>query len=425
MVALILAIFLLALVFVQHSAGSEGSHRLVMATARRKLPMHNGRQLKESVGADRKDLEEFPSQLVTPPTEPPEQGYVIVERLDKTPLDAVPELLNIQCWAEAMKMQVVKPSLRNNSLISPLASRPPPNHLKYEDLYNFDLWPLNKDYGKPITLDDIDLNEITDAIIVDVGPEYSQVSASLQNCISPDYRQHSHLGLSMAQELCFNSRQATTQILEEIGNFVSFLQAQHPAKVVIIIRRWPGDKRQGMTQCNNDPDVRNIINTIAPSSSVLRDANTFVETRFPGKFLAVVITSEIRQSHSLSSCLERTLTSLHGLKMANNTTNTFLTLQTKKAQRIGDTLQFRTFFKALYHKTHQLERWREEIGSASTIKEETYETLVAQVVASKAECLITASNHHLPDYLRYHLHHHPSPCIINVPECQDISYTSE
>lgn len=417
---LLLAVFLLTLVVVQHKLpgttdSSEGGNRLAAAAAARKtLLLHGGRQLKESVDTDLRNREAFPSQLVTPPTEPPEQGYVIVERLDKTPLDAMPELLNVQCWAEAMKMQVVQPFLKNNTLVSPLEAIPLPNHLKYESLYDFDLWPLDREYGKPIALDDIDLKDITDAIIVDVAPEYSQASTSSQNCIPSEYR---HLGLRVAQELCFSSRQSTAQILEEVGNFVGFLHRQYQAgKVVVIIRRWPGDKEQDMQQCSNDPDVRSIIGTISPSGSILRDTDAFVEAHFPGKFLAVVLTSEVRRLHSLSSCLERMLTSLHGLKVAKNVTSTFLMLQGKRAQSIGNTLQFKTFFKALYHKTYQLEKWRTEVSRASALREETYEALLAQVIASRAECLVTASTHHLPDYLR---HHRRQPCVINVPECQE------
>ena len=399
------------------------------------------RQLKESPIEQetkrRSELGSYPEQLVTPPEDSSSKGWLILESLSITILpEAVPELFNIQCWATSIKLNLIQPLVSEGQLITPFVENEGFNLLPLGTFYDLDIWSdlsRQRKVNDMVSLSDADIKEAQIVIVVDLGEEYPPDGTyNSLNCMNDSDKYQRRLkhnrGLTISKELCINSNQPITDIMNVISNLVKVEQDLHQvSKMILIVRKLNGRK---LTNEAIAPEMLNCgvhrYHSIKPSEILQKDANKFITSRFPGShFTAILLSTDPIKVKSFSGCLERSLTKLEGLKISNNTTNTFIALQELNEGRITKLTPFKMFFRSIYRNSYSLSQWRDDIAKYSSVYDSNYRILLQQSIATKAKCLILAGEGILSTYVREQYEQEnkdqQSYCLIVIKECKDSS----
>ena len=344
-------------------------------------------------------------------------GYVVVESFGRaTVRHHLSDYLALQWWAGKNKLKIVTLWVVRSALITPLKNWLPNGKrrdlLPLRTFYDVDTWTK-----QAVTKGAAQMSELTE--FFSSAPRNVIVAHLNKTCHdftsqswTADYTEMKRKGFIITKELCIAS---TVEPLVLLNNLSNILKTS-PYPITLLLNEWWLSIKK-LPHAHSCRKYSKDLTIIPPSKGVMEDASKYIKRYLDGKrHIAVVVGEPATRSKNFPACLERTLTFLHTMRGKNKNSIPFIAVQD---QGVDSSINFRTFFKAVYHRTLTLEEWKMQIRTASTIDNKDYRALIQQVVSWRGTCLLVAGEGDYEQYMiqQYVASRQDISCLVTIRHC--------
>lgn len=389
------------------------------------------------------------------------RGYVLAENYYEQQTMGLRNMMQLQCWAQSLKLGVVKPVMHDSFLRTPLDTAQQANFLKFEDSFDEEEWAHQTErlgYVPLISWSEFLAAAPRDVIVVQFEhPSVSMVKSrqrSGQGILhTPDYlrytagcsgkwptaRDVSFLksnGFHIIRTVCFNFYYGDQLTLEEFNHHI--LGDHSPSSVTIVLETWRGISSAQRVLlkdvCQNTALVQEHISL---SPRLAQQAQQYIHKYLGGsrRYLAIMGRLEISQLtvHKkvpvVPFCLEETLAQWKKLKTSSKLDKTFLSIDIgrfgSKKYRSGlqpeIQMSFNKFFQTLFGMSASVKEWEKRFELVAGTRDAGYIGLLQKVLVTRAECILFVGG---GAFQRHALHLykqlHPDPktqCYHIVKQC--------
>lgn len=405
-------------------------------------------------------LHTLPTTTTVPNHSSLQQGYVLAVNYYEQQTMGLRNMMQLQCWAQSLKLQVVQPVMHDSFLRTPLDNSRQAQFLHFED--SFDVTEWNRQAGRlgyaPLVHWNTFLAHAPRNVVL-VTFEHPSVSmlksrqksgqgllhrpSSLQyttGCTSkwPTTSELNFLksnDFRIVHKVCFNFFYGDQLSLDTFNHHI--LAGRNPNLVTVIMETWRGISSAQRVLlkdiCQNTALVQEHISL---SPRLIQQADQYIHKYLDGRpYLAVMGRLEITQltvhkkEPVVPFCLEETLLQWTDFRKETHLDNTFLSIDigrygSKKYRSKldpGIATAFSKFFQTLFGTSLTVKEWEKRFELVAGSRDAGYIGLLQKVLVTKAHCILFVGGgafqrHAL--YLYKQLHPDPkSQCYRIVKKC--------
>ena len=356
------------------------------------------------------------------------RGYVLTENYYEQQTMGLRNMMQLQCWAQSLKLQVVKPVMHDSFLRTPLDSGRQANFLKFEESFDLQEWSHQVErlgYAPLVPWSEFLAHAPRDVVLVSFEhPSVSMVKArqrsgqgllhsptSLQyttGCSSkwPTASDSQFLrskGFRVVRTVCFNFHYGDRLSLDTFNQHI--LGGYDPSSVTVIMETWRGiSSAQRVLLKDVCQNTALLQEHISLSPSLTQKASQYIHKYLGGSqsYLAIMGRLEITQLtvHKkvpvVPYCLEETLSQWRQFKKETRLEKTFLAIDigrygSKKYRSNLDPgleMAFRKFFQSLFGSSVTVKEWERRFELVAGNRDAGYIGLLQKVLVTRAQCIL-------------------------------------
>ena len=378
-----------------------------------------------------------------------QRGYIVALKIYEQQTMASGNLLQLQCWANYLNVVVLKPFMKDSSLLTPLDETTQSIMLKLDDVFNMVDWnkhATNNGYAPLIEWGDFEQNAPRNLILVQMKyPVLTYVKQVRSKGLpfpkpwdgSEKYKEGCKFrmigkkasqflaknGFKIIRQVCFNFVTGIELPMKQIH--ADILGDYDASKVTIIIDEWRGlgENQRVLVQeeiCREKEPYREHIK---PSSKVINNAqlyanmylnhniveyNTLKDNNAHSEYIAVIarfemtgltrkIDSRTDDPHAIIPyCLQQTLSYLEKLKQSSGLSDIFLSFDAGKygshsfAQKkyYGHYEDLESFVGKVYSGSKNIHDWEKTFEAVSQFTDSGYIAKLQQAIVTRAKCIL-------------------------------------
>ena len=366
-------------------------------------------------------------------------------------------MLQLQCWAASLGILVVKPTMKDSFLKTPLSEDDQKKALKFEDFFNLTDWSREaKHYGYSALVDWNEFLAKAPKKVITVSFKYPTLAllklrqkkgeAVIHPAQGERYKDDCNIhwlnehdvsflqssNFVIVRQVCFNFLYGDQLSSEGFNRHIYGEFSPDQVTVVMDMWRGIGSGQRVLVQhsCHSVPAVNEVI---APSNRVVSDAETYAKIHLAGgPYLAIIgrlEMSSMTTHKSISYCLEAMQQKWKELKEVTGLPRTFLSIDIGRYGskhfrfHLDPTLKdsLAHLLQSVYGMSTTVESWESTFQSVSGLKDAGYIGLLQMVTVSRAKCILFVGG---GAFQRHALHLyqglHPNPrdhCLHVVHEC--------
>ena len=390
------------------------------------------------------------------------RGFVLAENYYEQQTMALRNMMQLQCWAQSLKLLVVKPVTHDSFLKTPLDSTQQKKFLNFGDSFDEEEWAQQAErlgYAPLISWDDFLRHAPRDVVVVQFEhPSVSTVKARQKSGQGILHTAESHqrytTGCSgkwptardmnflrsnrfhVVRSVCFNFYYGDQLSLEAFNQHL--LGGLSPNSVTIILETWRGISTAQRVLlkgvCQNTALVQEHI-SLSPWLAQQADQYTHKYLGGSRQYLAIMGRLEITQLtvHKkvpvVPYCLEETLSQWRQFKTDSKLERTFLSIDigrygSKKYRSgvpAGIGVAFSKFFQTLFGGSVSEKEWERRFELVAGNKDAGYIGLLQKLLVTRAQCILFVGGGAFQRHALYlYKQLHPDPqdqCYHIVKQC--------
>jgi hypothetical protein len=355
------------------------------------------------------------------------QGYVLAVNYYEQQTMGLRNMMQLQCWAQSLKLKVVKPVMHDSFLRTPLDSSRQAQFLKFEDSFDLQDWSQHTEklgYAPLVEWSDFLVRAPRDVVLVlfehpsvsmlksrqKSGQGLLHTPTTLQftsGCSSKwPTASESHFfksnGFRVVHTACFNFFYGDQLSLDTFNQHI--LSGHNPASVTVIMETWRGISSAQRVLlkdvCQNTALVQEHLSL---SSHLSQKADQYIHKYLGGsQYLAIMGRLEISQLtvHKkvpvVPFCLEETLSQWRDFKKEVHLERTFLAIDigrygSKKYRsglEPGLETAFHKFFQTLFGTSLTIKVWEKRFELVAGNRDAGYIGLLQKVLVTRAQCVL-------------------------------------
>ena len=401
-------------------------------------------------------------------TSPTSQGYVLTVNYYEQQTMGLRNMMQLQCWAQSLKLHVVKPVMHDSFLRTPLDSNQQATFLKFEDSFDLQEWNHQAErlgYAPLVPLSEFLAQAPRDVVMVQFEhPSVSMVKirqrsgqgivhspASLQYTTgcpskwpsSSDLHFLRYNGFRVVRTVCFNFYYGDQLTLDTFNQHI--LAGHNPASVTVIMETWRGiSSAQRVLLKNVCQNTALVQEHLSLSPHLTQQADQYIHKYLGGsrQYLAIMGRLEMTQLtvHKnvpvVPYCLEETLAQWQTLKRETRLEKTFLAIDIgrygskKYRSRLDPGLEmaFHKFFQTLFGSSLTVKEWERQFELIAGNRDAGYIGLLQKVLVTRAHCVLFVGGGAFQRHALYlYKQLHPNPrdqCYHIVKKCTHSSKLS-
>ena len=414
-----------------------------------------------------------PHSTTLPPTNslPRKTGYVLVMKIYEQQTMASGNLLQLQCWASSLNLNVVKPFMYTSNLMTPLNEAQHASMLKLDDVFDMGDWSEHaKQEGYSPLVDWDDFIKYAPRKVVYAEFKYTLLSTvksirasgrpfphppegiqyktgcKFNAIFEQNSRQFlSSKGFKIVRKVCFNFQNGDEMTLEQFNAHLLGIYAS--SDVTVIINKWRGlgESQRVLIREQTCTEKVPYREQVKPSQALIRNAEKYaMEYLNDDGYLAVIarfeMTAITRYSHSSESdpygvipfCTELTLGQWNTMKKDTGLNTTFLSIDIGKYgsdsfeshNYYGHLKDMVMFLTQVYDRKMGVQEWEKTFESVSHSMDSGYIAMLQKVIVTRAKCILFVGG---GSFQRHTLHLyqqlHPDPaeqCVTVVRKCTSV-----
>lgn len=372
-------------------------------------------------------LHTAPTTTAVPNHSSIQQGYVLAVNYYEQQTMGLRNMIQLQCWAQSLKLQVVQPVMHDSFLRTPLDNSRQAQFLHFEDSFDVMEWNHQAErlgYAPLVHWNDFLAHAPRDVVLVlfehpSVSMLKSRQKSGQGLLRSPDSLQYttgcsskwpttSELnflksnGFHIIHKACFNFFYGDQLSLDTFNQHI--LAGRNPASVTVIMETWRGISSAQRVLlkdiCQNTALVQEHISL---SPRLIQQADQYIHKYLAGRpYLAVMGRLEITQltvhkkEPVVPFCLEETLLQWRDFRKETHLDNTFLSIDighygSKKYRSKLDpglATAFHKFFQTLFGTSVTVKEWEKRFELVAGNKDAGYIGLLQKVLVTRARCIL-------------------------------------
>ena len=390
----------------------------------------------------------------------PSQGFILAVNYYEQQTMGLRNMMQLQCWAQSLKLLVVKPVIHDSFLRTPLDSPQQARFLQFED--SFDLTEWNRqaerlDYAPLVPWREFLSRAPRDVVLVQFehpsvsllksrqksgqGLLHSPASLQYTTGCSGKWPTASELqflksnGFRIVRTACFNFFNGDQLSLDTFNQHI--LAGRSPGSVSVVMEMWRGISSAQRVLlkdvCHNTALVQEHL---ALSARLTQHADQYIHKYLAGQpYLAIMGRLEMTQLtvHKkvpvVPFCLEETLSRWREFKQEKQLDRTFLSIDIgrygSKKYRSGLQPELETaflkFFQTLFGTSLTVKEWERRFELIATMRDAGYIGLLQKVLVTRAKCILFVGGGAFQRHALYlYQQLHPDPrdqCYSIVKKC--------
>ena len=367
------------------------------------------------------------STVLTDRSESSAKGHVLAINYYEQQSMGSRNLFQLQCWAQHLGLVVVKPVMKDSSLITPLDQHQQQSLLKFEDSFDLGEWTkqtITSHFAPLVEWSEFLSKAPRDVILVLYNYPSVSVLKSRQKAGEPVLQDHvgdryqsgcgsnwptsSQLAFLKAnnfrvvRSVCFNFYYGDQLTMDE---FNAHLLGEHPARnVTIIMDLWrglgTGQRVLIKDVCTSAYPLNEYIKL---SSQLHDDAVKYIETYLRGfPYIAVMGRLEMtlitvhKKEPVLPFCLKKIVSELDEFKKDMKINTVFLSIDigrygSKKWRTSIDPdlkRDFSSFVQNIYGPSMSVGRWEKTFEDTAMTRDAGYIGLLQKAIVTQAKCIL-------------------------------------
>lgn len=356
-----------------------------------------------------------------------QQGYVLAVNYYEQQTMGLRNMMQLQCWAQSLKLQVVQPVMHDSFLRTPLDISRQAQFLHFEDSFDITEWNQHAErlgYAPLVQWTNFLAHAPRDVVLVlfehpsvsmlksrqKSGQGLLHSPASLQyttGCSSkwPTTNELNFLksnDFRIIHKVCFNFFYGDQLSLDTFNHHI--LAGRNPDSVTVIMETWRGISSAQRVLlkdiCQNTALVQEHISL---SARLIQQADQYIHKYLGGRpYLAIMGRLEITQltvhkkGPIVPFCLDETLLQWMDFKKETHLDNTFLSIDigrygSKKYRSKldpGIATAFHKFFQTLFGASVTVKEWEKRFELVAGNKDAGYIGLLQKVLVTRAHCIL-------------------------------------
>ena len=371
--------------------------------------------------------------------------------------------MQLQCWAQSLKLHVVKPVIHDSFLRTPLDTSKQTSYLKFEDSFDQLVWNYHSSklgYASLVEWSDFLINAPKDVILVQFEhPSVSTVKMRQKSgqglfhtsdntnryttgCTSkwPSNNDEKFLqskNFRIIRKVCFNFYHGDQLTIDTFNDHILYgIDASSSVTVIMETWRGIGTAQRVLLKdvCQNTALVQEHI---ALSANLIQQAQQYIHKYLGAShnYLAIMGRLEITQltihkkEPVVPYCLEETLSQWKLYKREIHLDKTFLAIDIgrygskKYRSKLDPTLEvaFQKFFQTLFGTSLTIKEWEKQFELIAGNKDAGYIGLLQKVLVTRARCILFVGGGAFQRHALYlYKQLHPDPkdqCYHIVKQC--------
>ena len=377
------------------------------------------------------------------------QGYVLAVNYYEQQTMGLRNMMQLQCWAQSLKLKVVKPVMHDSFLRTPLDSARQAQFLKFEDSFDLQEWSQHAEklgYAPLVEWSEFLAHAPRDVVLVlfehpSVSMLKSRQKSGQGLLHSPDSLQFTsgctskwptaselHFlksnGFRVVHSACFNFFFGDQLSLETFNQHI--LSGHNPASVTVIMETWRGiSSAQRVLLRDVCQNTALVQERLSLSRRLSQKADQYIHKYLGGnEYLAIMGRLEISQLtvHKkvpvVPFCLEETLSKWKDFKNEVHLERTFLAIDIgrygskKYRSRLDPGLEtsFHKFFQTLFGTSLTKKEWEKRFELVAGNRDAGYIGLLQKVLVTRARCVLFVGGGAFQRHaLHLYKHLHPDP----------------
>jgi hypothetical protein len=355
-------------------------------------------------------------------------GYVLAENYYEQQTMGLRNMMQLQCWAQSLRMRVVKPVMHDSFLRTPLDTAQQASYLKFEDSFDEVEWSQQADklgYAPLVSWAEFLARAPRDVVLVQFEhPSVSMLKSrqrSGQGILhTPDFDRYTtgcsgkwptardtyflkSNGFRIVRTVCFNFYYGDQLSLGEFNRHI--LGDLSPISLTVIMETWRGiSSAQRVLLKDVCQNTALVQEHIPLSPRLVQQAEQYIHKYLGGsqRYLAVMGRLEISQLtvHKkvpvVPLCLEETLVQWRQFKTSLKLDQTFLSIDIgrfgSKKYRSGlqpeIEISFRKFFQTLFGVSATVKEWEKGFELVAGTRDAGYIGLLQKALVTRAQCVL-------------------------------------
>ena len=403
-----------------------------------------------------KGVAEIPPLKVDPNNIDVKRGVVLAINYYEQQTMASRNMFQLQCWAKTLNLDVVQPTTKDSSLLTPLNDQVWKSQLRFGDLFDMAEWKRVSDqyhYSSLINWEEFLIEGPKKVIIVSFNYPSVKVLKARQKAgeqvqhspqgerykigcdsIFPSSSERNFLiakGFTIVRQVCLNFYYGDELSLSEFNSYILGNYSSNEVTVVMEMWRGMGSGQRVLIRDSRCVETYPIQEVISPSERLVHDAEMYITRHFSGgPFLAVMGRYEMSllTTHTtVPYCLKETLYKFQQFKKDTNLDNAFLSIDigkygTKKWRK-GTEPEIANEVMHLFHGVYgagvSIGKWEDGFESVSGLRDAGYIGLLQKVIVARAQCVLFVGGGAFQRHglFMYKNLHHDSVCARAVDQC--------
>ena len=396
--------------------------------------------------------------IQTPP--PSQQGYVLAVSYYEQQTMGLRNMFQLQCWAQSLKLLVVKPVLHDSFLRTPLDLRQQGSFLQFNDCFNISQWnhqTQRLNYAPLVEWEDF-LTRAPKSVVL-VQFEYPSVSLLKSRKKSGEELLHNPVfqrytsgcsgkwpsaselnflkskGFQILRKVCFNFFYGDQLTLAAFNDHI--LNGLSPNTVTVVMDMWRGISTAQRVLLKDTCLQTNLIQEhIALSAQLKYQVDQYIH-KYLGRqpYLAIMGRLEITQltihkkAPVVPFCLEETISQWTHYKKLTQLNQTFLSIDIGRygSKKYRSSLEpelkmaFEKFFQKLFGMSSSIREWEKRFELIAGNKDAGYIGLLQKAIVTRAKCILFVGGGAFQRHALYlYKQMHPAPqhqCYSIVQRC--------
>lgn len=356
-----------------------------------------------------------------------QQGYALAVNYYEQQTMGLRNMMQLQCWAQSLKLQVVQPVMHDSFLRTPLDSSKRTQFLQFEDSFDVTEWNHQAErlgYAPLVHWNKFLAHAPRDVVLVmfehpsvsmlksrqksGQGLLHSPTSLQYTTGCSSKWPTASELnflksnGFRVIRTACFNFFYGDQLSLDTFNQHI--LAGHNPNSVTVIMEMWRGISSAQRVLlkdiCQNTALVQEHISL---SARLAQQADQYIYKYLAGRpYLAIMGRLEMTQLtvHKkvpvVPFCLEETLSQWRDFRKETHLDSTFLSIDIgrygskKYRSRLDPELvtAFRKFFQTLFGTSVTVKEWEKRFELVAGNRDAGYIGLLQKVLVTRAHCIL-------------------------------------
>ena len=355
------------------------------------------------------------------------KGYVLAVNYYEQQSMGSRNLFQLQCWAQHLGLEVVKPVMKDSFLLTPLDEHQQQSFLKFEDSFDLKEWTkqtINTHFAPLVEWSEFLSKAPRNVILVQYNYPSVSVLKARQKAGEPVLQDHvgdrykSGCGskwptsaqlaflisnrFQVVRSVCYNFYDGDQLSVKE---FDKHLLGEYSAEnVTIIMDLWRGLGTGQRVLIKDTCTGMFPINEYIPlSNRLLSDASRYIQTYLGGRpFIAVMGRLEMtlltvrKKEPVLPFCLKEIVSELDSFKKDTHINTTFLSIDigrygSKKWRTHVDPdiqREFSNLVQNVYSPSTSVSSWEKTFEDVATVRDAGYIGLLQKAIVTQARCVL-------------------------------------